>query len=135
MTKEQLQNARAIYLLICTYVNELNELRLIAYSTPIASYKEAIGSAPGTNQSKTENFVLRITEYEEKIKETMQKYVEEKEKIASAIDSLQDLTERAILRMRYINGLTFKEISQNINYTRSRTYEIHDEALRKIVNP
>lgn len=130
MTIEELKNARAIYLLICTYIDELNEHRVLAYSTPISLYSEHIGTSD--NQSRTENAVIKLVEYENKIREKMAEYIDEKEKISDAIDKIADLTERAILRMRYINGKSIKEIEQAVGYGRAHIYRIHDEAIEKL---
>ena len=50
---------------------------------------------------------------------------------------LEDERHRVILRERYINGLSFREIAKIVGYTERHLHRIHGEALvefQKILN-
>ena len=132
MTKSELERARDARLLVKSCEDDLNDLRSIAYSAPTASYAAIVGSSPHSNESKPENYTIKIMEYEERVKKAMACYIEEQTKASQAIDKLENYKERLILRLRYINGKTIKEICSIVGYTRSRVYEIHDRAIENI---
>ena len=54
--------------------------------------------------------------------------------IESAIGTLDDPVERTILRLRYIDGLSWYKIMTTINYGEQRTHRIHARALIKLKN-
>lgn len=51
--------------------------------------------------------------------------------IEEAIDRL-DPTERLLIRARYIEGRSWTAIAQELYYSRSATFEIHDRAIEKL---
>lgn len=51
--------------------------------------------------------------------------------IEEAIDRFGP-TERIILRARYIEGRSWTAICQEVHYSRSRAFEIHDVAIRRL---
>ena len=54
-------------------------------------------------------------------------------RIEQAIESL-DPTERELMRMRYIDGAEWIDISATIHYEWAQTHRIHAKALNKIKN-
>ena len=46
------------------------------------------------------------------------------------VDRMQDQTEREILRYRYIDGLSWEEISARLNYSKRNVTRIHGRALQ-----
>lgn len=65
--------------------------------------------------------------YEEK----RDRLVETLRRIENAIDALEP-TERVILRGRYIEGRSWTAVCQEVHYSRSRAFQIHDAAMRKL---
>ena len=53
--------------------------------------------------------------------------------IEEAIDHL-DYDERILLRARYIEGRSWTAVSQEIHYSRSATFALHDRAISKLNN-
>lgn len=51
--------------------------------------------------------------------------------IEDAIDAL-DITERVILRAKYIEGRSWTAICQEVHYSRTSAIRIHDRALKKL---
>jgi RNA polymerase sigma factor (sigma-70 family) len=52
--------------------------------------------------------------------------------IETAIESLTDPTERNLMRLRYIDGLKWEEITLTIGYSWQQTHRIHARALEKL---
>ena len=55
-----------------------------------------------------------------------------KRKIEQEIDLLEDGTQALILRYRYIDGLNWEEISEQLNYSFRTVHYMHNRALQKI---
>lgn len=53
-------------------------------------------------------------------------------KIESAIDTLEDPVERALVRYKYIDGLTWEEVCVKIDYGWDRTHHLHRLSLHKL---
>lgn len=49
-----------------------------------------------------------------------------------AIVQLPDQNQRRALKYRYVNGLTFAEISERMDFSRKWVYRLHDKALDQI---
>ena len=54
-------------------------------------------------------------------------------RIEKAIESLNP-TERELMRLRYIDGVDWTEVSATINYEWAQTHRVHARALAKIKN-
>ncbi len=52
--------------------------------------------------------------------------------IEAAIESLTDATERNLMRLRYIDGLKWEELTIAIGYSWQQTHRIHARALEKL---
>lgn len=132
--KEYLQNVRLLYKLICSYEEELLEHRLITGCAPIGCYEQIVH---GTDQraNSIEPAVIKILEYEELIKETIAKYIDTKTKCLEAIEQMQDITEKLVLRLKYINGKTHSDIADIIGYSQEQELRIHGKALKNFVIP
>ena len=57
---------------------------------------------------------------------------EELTAIESAVDGLEDPTDRMVLRLRYIEGKSWIQVSHAIYYSRSQTMRIHARALARL---
>jgi DNA-directed RNA polymerase specialized sigma subunit len=68
------------------------------------------------------------TRYKTKIAEML----EEQTVIEALIDSLEP-TERQPARYRYIDGLTWEEVSEKMNYGTRQPHRIHDRMIEKLV--
>ena len=53
--------------------------------------------------------------------------------VEALIASLDDHTERDIMRLRYIKGLTWEEVCVAVNYSWRRTHDLHGMALDKLL--
>ena len=73
--------------------------------------------------------LLNTKKYEEA---EMSKIIEKKKYIESLIQELSQPF-RTIMYMKYITFLTFDQIADRMNYSTKRIYQLHTEALNKLL--
>lgn len=76
-----------------------------------------------------ESMVNRINEIieEEKGLESLYDFMAD---LSKEIDKVEDVVERALLRYRYILGLTWENISDKLGYSIAQVYRIHNKACK-----
>ena len=74
--------------------------------------------------------LINTKKYEEA---EMSKIIEKKKYIESLIQELSQPF-RTIMYMKYITFLTFDQIADRMNYSTKRIYQLHTEALNKLLN-
>lgn len=73
-----------------------------------------------------------IKHIDKQISEKFRELTEERIKIESYIEAVEDDTLRRILRLRYISGRTWEQISAAIGYSYVHTVRLHGEALAAV---
>jgi DNA-directed RNA polymerase specialized sigma subunit len=68
----------------------------------------------------------------EEIQDSTTKLIDEYIKIENAIYSIPDSVERRLMKLRYIDGLTFEEISVVFRYSWRHIHRLHSKALNNI---
>ena len=116
---------------IASCINELNAIRIKAYSAPTANYSDIVVTG-GEKHSKTEDCALKVLEYEEKLKGLMEQYAKLKAEIQEVIEGVKDMRERTILRLRFIERLSFRDIAIVMSYGKTQIYEIYQRALKNV---
>lgn len=116
---------------IASCINELNAIRVKAYSAPTANYKSMIVTG-GEEHSKTEDNALEVIEYEEKLKALMRDYAKLKSEIQDVIEGVDGMRERTILRLRFIERLSFRDIGIAMAYGKSQIERIYRNAIEKV---
>lgn len=86
-------------------------------------------SGPGDPVQQT---VVRRDELCRRYKAKIAEMLEEQTAIEKLIDSLEP-TERKLARYRYIDGLTWEEVSEKMNYGTRQPHRIHDRMIEKLV--
>lgn len=85
----------------------------------------------GADQSKQERYVDDILELQKLIEISMQKMWYEKLRIERYIDTIPDAASRLIIRLRYVNGMTWEQIGYEVSYSRIQVIRIHNALLQK----
>ena len=49
--------------------------------------------------------------------------------VEAEIEKLGDPQHRMLLRMRYVDGLTWDEVAEHVRYSRSQSIRLHDDAM------
>lgn len=133
--KQYLMQARHLNELINSHIKELEQLRLILTSVPSIDFsKEKVqgGKLPG---DKISNIIAKIVDLEKQIKDEIDRFVDLKKEIHDAIEAVKNPKERLVLRCRYIEFLTWREIAERTNYSIKQVYRIHSQALKNVVVP
>lgn len=55
-----------------------------------------------------------------------------KDEILEAIDSLEELEQRRVLRLKYVDGKTYQQIADHLHYSKRQIYRIHGRALKRV---
>ena len=79
--------------------------------------------------------IEKIDELEREIEEKIRRLMELKEEISNAIDMLESHDEQMVLRYRYLDRLSWEEISHMMYVSERTVYRIHGEALAHFTVP
>lgn len=109
---------------------ELEQVRSDAASpkTPNLDGMPRSGGFGDAMTGKVSSILKVCQRYEKKLDELHQAMLDIEDTIASL-----EITERVLLRHRYLEGLTWEKISVAMNYSWRQTHNIHARALDKIV--
>ena len=78
------------------------------------------------------NSVIRMVEATEQLQEEKARCDQALQEVLTAINAVADETQKAVLTMRYVEGLAWTEIQEQINYERTQTLVIHGRALEQV---
>lgn len=84
--------------------------------------RDKIGELVAKVESLREEY---LTKYDEALRELY--------KIEDVINTLDNLTERTLIRKRYIQGMRWEDICTDMGYSWRHIHNIHSKILRKIV--
>lgn len=129
MTKEQLKQYRDIKKERDNLLELLN--RLDATISGIGS--PSFEAMPHVNEivSKVETQAIRRMELTARYEAKVAELTDALQRIETAIESLQP-RERTLIRLYYIEGLTWEEVAVKLNYTWRHTHRIHSNALNQL---
>ncbi len=75
---------------------------------------------------------VKIANISEVIARQLNRCIALREEIEKVINSLDDPTERLLMRKRYIEGKTWEQVAREMNYSFRRVTQIHGDILQKI---
>lgn len=131
--RQYLQQARRINALIASAMNELQQIRSWTEGFSADSKEPPLYNGLSCSTGTAENH--DTVDLEAGLRREIRVLVSKREEIRRTIDSLDDRDERLLLRLRYINGLTWEQIAANMSYTMTQLHRIHDRALKHIQYP
>ncbi len=131
MTKEKLRSYRAIRKERDLLNEKIKELEVELYD-PRAQRIDGMPRSGSNNDSTRREAQIDCKDellalYREKERELTKAILE----IEEIIDLLQP-RERTLLRLYYIDGLTWEQVACEMNYSWSQVHRIHGEALKKL---
>lgn len=129
MTKERLRSYRDLRMELRQIERKVETIETTLYSPKIPRLT-GMPSTPGSGNSK-EDLVAKHIELLDYYNTKKAELASEQLAIEKAIEVLP-YRERTLLRLYYIDGLTWEEVCVKMSYGWSRTHEIHALALRKI---
>jgi DNA-directed RNA polymerase specialized sigma subunit len=79
-----------------------------------------------------DSYERKVQRIQSRLNRKLTELVEEKDRLTEFIYSIDDGDLRQILTYRYMNGLTWKEIGEHMNYATSTIRLKHDGFIKKI---
>lgn len=86
-------------------------------------------SKSGTN--RTDEMIGKYLTLQESLSLKWQMVVRSHIRIEDALDRMDDITSRMLLRYRYIEGLPWLTIAEKMHYSEQRLYQLHRIALEQ----
>lgn len=118
--------ARARYASMCREIIDLRE----SLTGTTVQLKADVVSGGGSDRMAA--VVAKIIDAESQLADESAEVSEALTGVMDAIRSVTDETQKAVLTMRYIEGLDWISIAQRIGYEISNTYYIHGRALEEV---
>ena len=128
-TKEYLNQISRLNRMINNKIAEIQQLRELACSISSINSEDRVQSTP--NFDKIGSKIAKIDELEKKLDETIDKYVDLKNRIVEQIESMEDENTYNILFSRYIEKKSFELIAIEMDYSWRQIIRLHGKALRQ----
>ena len=111
-------------------LDRIQELRSTATKVTV-SYRDA----PGSSSPDSDKAIIigRIKELEQKIEADSRRMQDEYTRIRFLIDSLDNFRDRQVLQEKYLNGNTWRQISDRIYIEERWVRRIHNRAIRRLI--
>lgn len=105
---------------------ELERLRALAENVTARLSGMPRSSPDGDRMA---NCVERIIDLNRELNCQIERYLRLRQKIADAIDTVEDPLLRLLLEYRYLNGNTWEKIAEKMSYSRMQVGRLHEKAL------
>lgn len=79
-----------------------------------------------------EDIIVKKVQLEIDIEDDLKKYKEMRKRVEDVIGTLKNPTWQAVMRYRYINGLTFEDIALSLGNDIRHIYRVHGWALEEL---
>lgn len=87
---------------------------------------------PGSGDDKLLKAMAKLDDIDRELGETVDRYIDTCSGVLTDIEGLGDSTAREVMRLRYVDGLSWGRIARKTHYSKSRLYQIHRGALREL---
>ena len=134
MAKEFLRQAYRLNELINSDLEELQNLRELSRSVSSPVFEEKISGTKSTDPPFV-RYVGKIIDLKKQIQQEVDRLVKLKSDIREAINQMQNVDEKLLLRYRYINFLNWEEICVNLNVSIRTVHRLHSSALQHLKVP
>lgn len=134
MTSQEKKEFLSRYLKVLAEEKDIREE--IAYWESKAQKVTASWSAVpsgGKGSDKVQMGAIKVAELRESLMDKINQLAAVRIEIERAIGTVQDDTQRRLLRRKYINGLTLEQIAVEMHYSYVHTCRIHGYALSNIM--
>lgn len=127
--KEFLQQYRNADREINAKLDDIHHLRETAVKVTEVLTPDKIQAS---RENRMEAIVAKIVDMEREVDEKIDQLQEIKKQVESAIVSVPEARCRDVLRLRYINGMTWEKIAVELNFTYQWVCILHGRALKFI---
>ena len=128
--KEYLQQYKVIDNYIASQVEELEKWK--ALSTKVTPTYSDMPKGSG-GEDKIQSAVENIIEIQKQLNQSIDKFINLKKDILSRLDAVEDISLRMLLKYKYIDGLTFEQIADKMQYCDRNIKYRHVLALNKFI--
>lgn len=136
IAKDYLKRAYLLDKQINVEIQELESLKEMRGQVQGVFYGERIGTNPNRNlEAPFVKTIEKIWEREQSLNEKIDRLVDLKTEINAAIDKLEDVEERLLLKYRYFKNESWEDIAMDLNVSYRTVHRIHASALRNFVVP
>lgn len=84
------------------------------------------------SENRLESSVSKIVDIEREIGASIDQLVRTRLQVESVINSVPNVNQRNVLRLRYISGMKWEQIAVKLNYDYRWVLRLHGKALNKI---
>jgi len=91
--------------------------------------------SPSPNIHRMEDIIVKIVDLETEINGDIERLVDLRRDIVTAIKGTVDTDHQVLLELRYLAFMSWGEIAREMRYSKSRIFEIHRDALDNIKIP
>lgn len=85
-----------------------------------------------SNKNQSEELNISIIDRSEQLYQEIQELYQERDELVQAIESLDDPVENIIMRLLYIDGLSWNQIQAQLRCGRGTIHRARESALKKI---
>lgn len=131
---EYLSRAKYLQRLIAAQQREIDRLQMLSSSARTSKIAE--NNNPNcTTEATFVAQVHKLAELEEHMNKMKDHYSDLLCEIHACIEALPDMREQLVLKHRYIEGMSWKEVIGAMDVSESTTYRIHKAALKHLKYP
>ena len=130
------QDKKAYLRQYATADSEINDLlrrkeEILSRLTRITPTYSGMPGGSGDSDKYT-NGVAKIIELDHEIDDKIDKLVDMRRKIEGYIDGISDSLLRRVLKLRYIDGMSWERIAIEMGYERRQVFRLHGDALKSL---
>lgn len=108
-------------------LDEILKLRELSVKTTAVLGGDKVQTSVGNT---TEKIVAEIVDLENEVGEAVDGLREIKHEVENVIEAVPAESQRAVLKLRYINCETWEEIAEDLDYTYRHVLRLHNMALK-----
>lgn len=133
-TREYLSQLYRLNQIIDSNIAEVQRLRLLCESIPTTDFSRERVSG-GVHENKIAGLIGKAVDLETEIQAEIDSYIDLEREVRDVINAHENITERLLLRLRYIEFNTWERIAEKMNYSTMQIWRIHGSALKNLKIP
>ena len=133
--KDYLKQAYRLNELIQSNKSELDELRVLSESVSGIDLTKEPSSRSPSGDAGFAKIVMKIIDLEKAINDDINELLSLKLEIRTTINTVKDNDEKLLLKLRYLNFMTWENICDEMSVSVRTAHRIHADALKNIVIP
>lgn len=104
-----------------------NEARRMSLQSPVID-----GLPKGTVRSGLDDYAAMQDELDQELEEIRARKKQAYKFIMKIVRMIDRENEKAVVELKYIHGMTFKQIGMQMGYTKANAHSVHKKALEKV---